>query len=704
MSDSVARWLPTSGAERVFVGGVDGALDALLTAGFTAHIEPVATPLTSAVELLAHVLDSAPNWAIAFVDARADVSADWDALLIRALIEESHVGVVSPLSDDRAEFSPFPGPRPDSMSAEHVNRWLSDLSRLHLFDVRAVLAWCACFRRPMLAEVFSAHSLPTWAALETTLLHSNWSVVGCDWLFIGANASCLEGQKSTKGLQGQGQDPRQAQPLARLRHAFTEAGEMGESAVPPARHVLKPVQLHIAHSWGGGLNRWVADMCTADNVRWNLVLRSIGTWGAFGQRLALYRSHEMDRPMREWVLDLPISSVAVAHFQYRHVLTEILRDYRVDALLISSLIGHSLDAMDMTLPTTFVAHDYFPFCPALIIHFGDVCTDCGSERLAECFADNPLNKFFSDSNPSHWTAVRRRFQHLLKTRPIHMAAPSRSVARHLGDLMPPLRHRPINIIPHGTTLHQLAPRQRRPGRLRIMVLGSLAPHKGRELLRSALPELTLFADVSLIGCGHEGLALESLVQGPVVSRYELDALPALVAEVDPDVGLLLSIVPETFSYTLSELWAMEIPPVATRLGVFLERICEAETGFLIDPDAASLVRLLRKLDADPAALRAVRDKLKAMPVPSLGQMVAEYHQLLPLGPYVGVPGPTVTPAVGERPQKSGVLYVDQEATFRAAARDFLRYARHKTTHSPQLGRLRRKSLLAILRLMLWFLR
>jgi hypothetical protein len=101
--------------------------------------------------------------------------------------------------------------------------------------------------------------------------------------------------------------------------------------------------------------------------------------------------------------------------------------------------------------------------------------------------------------------------------------------------------------------------------------------------------------------------------------------------VAPHAGLLLSVIPETFSYTLSELLALGIPPVATAHGSFADRIVEGESGFLFPPEAAALVACVRALRDEPARLARVAAHLAAQPRPrSTRDMVADYHAVLPL--------------------------------------------------------------------------
>jgi len=188
----------------------------------------------------------------------------------------------------------------------------------------------------------------------------------------------------------------------------------------------------------------------------------------------------------------------------------------------------------------------------------------------------------------------------------------------------------FRVIPHGT---------RRPSckitetsfendrRLRLLVLGSMAIHKGRLLLESLLPDLLQFADLTLAGCFDFP---EQFLSNPgirVIPSYSRESLCQLVQELRPDAGLLLSVVPEAFSYTLHELQSMRVPPVATRIGSFADWIQHGENGFLSDPQPGPLLHLLRTLSGDRSQLRRVHEALQGFALRSPEEMVRDYRQL-----------------------------------------------------------------------------
>jgi hypothetical protein len=226
--------------------------------------------------------------------------------------------------------------------------------------------------------------------------------------------------------------------------------------------------------------------------------------------------------------------------------------------------------------------------------------------------------------------------HLLAGR-IEMVVPSPSVATTLKQLEPRLQGLPIHVIPHGIDLDtpRLAIARRIASQpLRIVVLGRLTVKKGTKLLQAACEELRPYADITLVGCGDIGVKLAKECGWNFIERYEQDALPDLLRSLAPHAGLLASIIPETFSYTLSELTGLGVPPIVTALGSFKDRMVDGESGFLFEPNKEALVDLVRRLHAQPELLERVARSLASQAQGrTTAEMVNDYRTLLPLAPH-----------------------------------------------------------------------
>ena len=394
-----------------------------------------------------------------------------------------------------------------------------------------------------------------------------------------------------------------------------------------------PVQLHVIHDLGGGSATWLRDFCLADTCRKNLILKSFTQNTAMGCGIALY-AHVFDEvPVRMWHFDNQIQATVVTHPEYLCALNEIIAQYRVDALLVSSVIGHSLDVLNTELATVVVNHDYFPYCPAINIHFGDVCKQCDGNRIGQCYRDNPKFNPFVTFLPPERVAVREQFLALIGRPNVTMVVPSRSVQENLVRLEVRFRKASFVTIPHGygrelTRLDVPAPSMNE--RFRILVLGQLSDAKGLELLRGSLDGLLEFAEIYLIGCRELGEFFKFKTGVHVRKSYEIDQLAGHVAAINPHVGLLMSIVPETFSYALTELIMLGVPVAATRVGSFPERIRHLQDGYLYEPNAASLLAAMKAINNDRQTLATIRRNLQSHKLRSAETMVADYHRALPI--------------------------------------------------------------------------
>ena len=388
----------------------------------------------------------------------------------------------------------------------------------------------------------------------------------------------------------------------------------------------RPVQLHVIHDLGGGSAKWLADYCKADEARTNLVLRSFALDSAMGAGVALYAHPAAESPLRAWQFATRIPATVPEHPGYAAILREIIDAYGVQALLVSSVIGHSLEVLDTGLPTALVCHDYFPWCPSINL-------SCERGPEAECLEGKDDDSPFHDYDATARHAVRERFVDLVRRPHVRVVGPSESVGHNLRRLEPRFGALDVATIPHGyadplprVELGEFPPNDR----LRVLVLGQLSVAKGLRLLRAALPRITDFADVYFLGCRETGEYFRYEPHVYVTSEYSLPELPGHLRAIRPHVAVLASVVAETFGYALSELFMMGVPVAASRVGALAERVREGEGGYLFDPDASSLVAALRAVDADRPWLARRRAALAGFRHRSAAGMVADYHRLLPV--------------------------------------------------------------------------
>jgi len=455
-----------------------------------------------------------------------------------------------------------------------------------------------------------------------------------DHLYVADPASNLRGPAPP----APGDEAPPPSPLGELRE--TLAAALANSPAAPAYPGLdaKPVVLHVLHGWGGGAERFVRDLAAVDHERHHLVFMARGNFERrrYGEVLELRDATLGIPPWRREVLPDPIASTALAHRGYREFLDGVLRDFRVDAVIVSSLIGHSLDALRSGLPTTYFIHDFYPLWPLLHRNLDDAALTFDAAQLRADLAKADSGFEFAERDPDWWLTLRERLADAALAAQATLIAPSRAAMEIFLKLQPRLAALPQNVIAHGITpwpdtakLPLPAPPTRE--KLRLLVLGRVRRGKASHLLRKLLPHLHV-VELFLIGAGPEAREFFGQADVHILLNYKAAELPALLARIAPDCALILPDFAETFSYTLSELRSFGIPVLATRLGALTERIADGVDGFLVAPDARAIAAAIDALRENPARLARVRDTLARQPLRTLADMTADYRDRLPLAP------------------------------------------------------------------------
>lgn len=416
------------------------------------------------------------------------------------------------------------------------------------------------------------------------------------WRREAAEAFLADGACTSAVLPSVALDlPGAAMPVPGLAGLRPE--RLATSAAPPTRagHDERPVVLHVLHDWGGGAERFVRDQMDADDGSHHLALVSVSKGvGRFGHALALHTRLDA-AAVRLWRFDPPLGDMVEAHAGAKAALQEIIDDFGVSAVRVSSLIGHSLDVLRTGLPTQFVVHDLFPFWPVL-----DDLSDppeTSAARLRE-HMQNPA-WLFGEHDPARWRASAEASSQALVEGEILLVAPSQSALSRIRSVAPSLPSDSA-VIPHGIApMKARALDARKSGPLRVLVPGRLRGGKGERLLDALLPLAPKGIDWCFAGGGDYAERYAKQVQGEAIADYRNEELASVVAQFEPDVAILPSLLPETFGYVLSEMQSLGVPVLAAAVGAYAERLGAAA----LTPNASAFVAALEALVANPDAAR-----------------------------------------------------------------------------------------------------
>lgn len=317
------------------------------------------------------------------------------------------------------------------------------------------------------------------------------------------------------------------------------------------------------------------------------------------------------------------------------LMTQVLTTTAPDVVHVNHLIGLTPSVISLAHECGAVAavtlHDFYFACPLAHLEkrLGGACEGPrgGAECEETCFAHEPPNRT--------WRIREDLFRTVLTAADV-VAAPSESVAsyfeRHTDGAVNPV------IVANGTWARPVVPvaRGHRTGELRLVVLGTIAVHKGAHFIIDALRLATL-SDVRLELWGRVddsryarelrksaaevlGLTLEL--------RGEYSPTGLRVALAAADAVIVPSQVREASPLVPREALAHGVPVLVARIGGLSETIVDGYNGLTFDPfDPRELASILRGLVGDPDRLAELTEGALATDVRTLADHARDLRAL-----------------------------------------------------------------------------
>ncbi|WP_141103681.1 glycosyltransferase [Cobetia sp. QF-1] len=295
--------------------------------------------------------------------------------------------------------------------------------------------------------------------------------------------------------------------------------------------------------------------------------------------------------------------------EYDQVVAKWLTKYRVTIVHVRHMAWQSLgliaSAKHLQIPVVFSFHDYYTVCPSvkLLDEKKQFCGGRCSLSSGECSQE----LWASESMPAlKFNAVYKWQQQYARALILCDAfvATTDSVRQLITDVFPALEKRPFEIIPHGrdfSDLSLLAVPPEPNQVLRVLVPGFLAVSKGRDVLL----ELASHPHLTHVEWHVLGLLIDTpptLIPENVVVHgvYEREEFSIQVRKIKPHLGAVLSIWPETWCHTLTELWSVGLPVLGFNLGAVGERLAKTQGGWRVEKTSsdAMAVKLLEASETE----------------------------------------------------------------------------------------------------------
>lgn len=173
-------------------------------------------------------------------------------------------------------------------------------------------------------------------------------------------------------------------------------------------------------------------------------------------------------------------------------------------------------------------------------------------------------------------------------------------------------------------------KKRREPKLRVAFIGGLNAAKGGEKVAEIIEKGS--KDIDWFVFGEIGVEkLDNLKSSNLIKTgyYKTQNLPALLKIYNIDVICILSLWPETYSYTLTEAVLNGIPVIVTNIGALGERTNKYNYGWTVDVNNVNkeVQDILDKIFKNPDLLEEKKKNIAASKIKNLKEMSDEYIRL-----------------------------------------------------------------------------
>lgn len=266
--------------------------------------------------------------------------------------------------------------------------------------------------------------------------------------------------------------------------------------------------------------------------------------------------------------------------KYAEMFEKILTIYNISLVHIHHLIDHYFDAIDISknkgLKVILTMHDYYFSCPTINKLYMDkeYCNLGSCEQCENCLK----GRYTSSKRASNFINIWRKICKKELEKCDILISPSMAAKE---EMQKAYKNLSIKVIEHGIDIAKIEKKQKENKKyFDVAFLGAIGYHKGSKIL-SELVKMLRFTNIKMHLFGITDIPIKNGKHFKDHGKYKREDLSKLIEKNAIDLICLLSIWPETYSYTLTESIACGIPVVTFDFGAIAERVKKYNLGYVI---------------------------------------------------------------------------------------------------------------------------
>ena len=313
---------------------------------------------------------------------------------------------------------------------------------------------------------------------------------------------------------------------------------------------------------------------------------------------------------------------------YRNLLDKLFNAFKFDIVHVHHFLFQTFDIIDIAKKYNSYAiatlHDLYMLCPAInMVYKGKYCEKIKTDNCKKCF----LDKYeITDDVLENWR--ENCYQTLKKFDKI--IVPSENTRKIYNAVYKDLQ---IDIIEHGVEIYNVEYKEKKDkNAINIAFVGAMAVQKGSQVLEELI-DINSKKDsnitIHLFGKTFENKLKEEKKNYIFHDEYKRGELSQLLINNNIDLVCMFTVWPETYSYTLSEVYMSHIPVLAFDIGAVADRLKKDKLGWVIpvNTSADKIFLKINQIMKDKKEYTKIQQNFKNYKYKLLTEMQDEYYNI-----------------------------------------------------------------------------
>lgn len=325
------------------------------------------------------------------------------------------------------------------------------------------------------------------------------------------------------------------------------------------------------------------------------------------------------------------------NLEYITMLEKIIDSFNIDIIHIHHMIGHFFNIIylleKMKIYLIISLHDFYAFCPRIYkINYNNVyCRYPDENECNKCLKSYNFSVFGVKEGKDITDWINN--WNLLFSYANKIIVPSNNTRE---EILYRYKNISVDVIEHGININK----QKKPLNIdddkefNIAFIGTITEIKGKKIIEELIKYSQNFDDniyFHLFGffSNNSNVSKKKYKNFIDHSEYNRNNLGKLLMDNSIKLVCIFSITPETYSYTLSESIANNVPVLAIDEGAVGQRIKENNWGWLIKngTDISEIYKIIKKIFNEKKEYKQISEKIAASRIKNVQEMGNDYNKV-----------------------------------------------------------------------------